>query len=1080
MNRILLVIGFLVCVFSSFAAEFPTNYREVTPLQVDTTPFPCQAPQGLFASARDTIASLNWLSLGTTAGYAVQWKLKNDSLWHTAEVTQNTYLLRGIKSCSEYEFRVKTFCGLAGTSAYSESKKFKTIGCIAPCTTPREIAFETSENKATFKWAASNSRAYEVQIQDASSNGDWRTEVVTGNSFTALNLRPCTKYLFHVRSICTDATATTPIMYSEWSSAITVATTGCAAPCAAPRKIYYSSTATATVIKWDSTRGATYELQVMGPDAVNWRTISGITRPFYELSGLPNCTIYQARVRVICLGSTSPSPWSYVIRFKTGGCQAVCKTPSALKVNVADSIAVFSWVAPNVSKFVFQYKLDADVNWKSLNVTGNVYILTGLNHCKKYMARIQSICDIANAPTEFSNVVTFETGGCPPLCARPVEIKADIVLDSVAILYWTGIAGYYEIQYRRADWGENDWKSVRVNSPAHKLILESCKGYYWRVRKVCETGVSDWSEIGKFETKGCVPTPIVCAIPTNLKTEIAQDTIVAMFWTGLAGKYEIQYLVAGADSSHRVSITVEGTAFRLPLKHCTGYYWRVRRICDNGFSDWSELAKFETKGCITPNICQVPSLNVNLVSDSLVNAIWLSPQSKFEIQYRIIAPNQGEWISEKFERIYEGKLKLHACQVYEIRVRAICDDGSLSNWSDSRKIETKGCITTPLVCVIPTNLKTEIGQDTIVAMFWTGLAGKYEIQYQAADADSAHRVSLNVEGVAHKLILKRCTGYYWRVRKVCDNGFSEWSELAKFETKGCPVISCPIPTGLFSEVGADTVAALIWAATNNVKYDVQYRVKGSGDAGWVTVTVSASGHKLTGLKRCTTYEWKIRQYCIGAVSDWSTIQYFTTKGCPINNICPAPLDLKVQSEQSAVAYILILWSDISTTDSVFVQYRKTTDTTWTNASTVGTTPNGILLRDLENCKEYKIRARRKCTSGLFSDWSEISYKRAVNCLIGDDVTTNSLLRKSITTATVYPNPGKEYIQVEYDLTETVDVKVQLVNIQGQVVKQLDNSIQDAGNYMQVLDNLSDIQQGLYFIIIRTDGKVSVSQKWMKQ
>jgi hypothetical protein len=985
MNRILLLIGFLVSTFSCFAADYSKTYHKERTFQVDTTPITCAPPEGLFASTRDTIASLNWLSRGANAGYSLQWKLKNDSIWKTVDALQNTYILRGIKSCSEYEFRVKTLCGLSGMSAYSETKKFKTIGCTSPCTTPREIASQTGDNKATFKWGSSNSRAYEIQIKDVSNNGDWRTEIVIGNAFTALNLRPCTKYAFHVRSICADATSTTPIMYSEWSSTITVATTGCSALCLAPRKIYYSSTTTATVIKWDSIRGGTYELQVKGSLDSVWRTISGITRPFYELSSLSNCAIYQARVRVIC-SPTSNSPWSYVIRFKTGGCQEVCKTPSALKVYVADSVAVFSWVAPNATKFVFQYKTEADATWKSLNVTGNVYVLTGLNRCQKYIARIQTVCS-STSSSDYSNEIKFETKGCQtPSCVSPTNLKSIVLQDTIVYINWVGQQGLFEVQYQMA--GALDWRSVSVQTLEHKLVLPKCKAYYWR----------------------------------------------------------------------------------------------VRRVCDNGFSNWSELGKFETKGCTTPQPCDmVPALNVNLVSDSIVQAIWLSSQSKYEIQYRVISSNQGDWISEKFERVYDAKLKLRPCQVYEIRIRAICDDGSLSNWSVSVKIETKGCVSN---CAMPQNLKTDLAQDTIVYFNWAASQNaKYELQYKPILDIVTDWVSVSVNASEYKLVLKRCTTYYWRVRRICDNGVGEWSELGKFETKGCtPVIPlCEIqPTSLNTMVVRDTIAELVWFGTTAAKYEVQYRLSGSGDAGWQSATTAVPSFRIAELKRCTVYEWKVRNICANNMtSPWSGIQKIVTTGC-VTNGCADIRELKIILTGTTAHAI---WTElVGNRDSIFLQYRKSTDSLWSNVLVAGfaPNPNGIEITGLENCKEYKVRARRKCASGLFSDWVEVSFKVANNCLVGEEVSINSLSRKAITSASVYPNPGNDYIQVEYDLVETADVKVQMVNLQGQVVKQLDNSLQDAGNYMQVLDNIGDMQEGLYFIIIRTDGKVSMSQKWMKQ
>ena len=322
------------------------------------------------------------------------------------------------------------------------------------------------------------------------------------------------------------------------------------------------------------------------------------------------------------------------------------------------------------------------------------------------------------------------------------------------------------------------------------------------------------------------------------------------------------------------------------------------------------------------------------------------------------------------------------------------------------------------------------------------------------------------------------------MRKICgDNttSVSAWNE-SKFETKGCIVpTTCEAPTGLKSVIARDTVAELAWAGTITTvitKYEVQFRLSGSGDAGWKSVTTDVPSFRITELKRCTVYEWKVRKICSAtATGVWSAIMKFETLGCtPTPITCAIPVNFVVKVDgQVAYAY----WTDTYERDSVFVQYRKSTDTAWTSNFIVGTTPNGVILRGLEICKEYVVRARRKCANGGFSDYAQTTVKIAIGCLT-DGGGSTSLLRQSITDATIYPNPGKDYVQVEYTLTESADVKVQLVNIQGQVVKQLNPETQEAGSYMQVLDNISDINTGMYFIIIRTDGKVSSSQKWMKQ
>jgi Fibronectin type III domain len=132
----------------------------------------CKPPNELFASVRDTIASLNWKSAVANSAYIVQYKLRNESVWKTESLTTNTLILRGLKPCSEYQFKVKSVCSITASSDYSEIKVFKTNGCVAPCLSPREVKGITGDSKAAFSWVSTGSYAYEIQYQDASNNGE--------------------------------------------------------------------------------------------------------------------------------------------------------------------------------------------------------------------------------------------------------------------------------------------------------------------------------------------------------------------------------------------------------------------------------------------------------------------------------------------------------------------------------------------------------------------------------------------------------------------------------------------------------------------------------------------------------------------------------------------------------------------------------------------------------------------------------------------------------------------------------------------------------------------------------------------
>jgi trimeric autotransporter adhesin len=492
MNKFLLQIGFFLTLM---ATSFASNPLDVA----------CPTPNGLFAATRDTVAVLNWRSTGTTNGYTVQWKLKRDTEWKSANATVNTLLIKSLAPCNEYEFRVKSICALGEMSGYSEAEKFKTIGCAPPCTTPNSLGAEMGDTKAVLKWRASGATKYEVQYREVTTvESPWKTETTVAPVLPLANLKVCTKYQFRVRSVCSAT------VNSEWSSSATVTTTGCSPRCNAPRKLYTTLSNSNNVIslKWDSIPNATYDVQIKSVTDTAWRTVSGIRTASYTPTGLANCTVYQARLKVNC-SATSSSDWSYIIVFKTGGCPPVCIKPEGIKSFVSDTVAIVSWSSRQVSKYVLQYKLDTETAWKSINVADNYYILTGLTRCKKYNVRVQAVCS-ATSSSDYSSTSNFETKcQAAAVCAVPTLMRADIVRDTTAILTWLGFGSKYDVQFRIK--GTATWTDVtaNVNRSTHTLTgLKKCTNYEWRVRTQCTgnsaNNISSWTEAQNFKTTSCL------------------------------------------------------------------------------------------------------------------------------------------------------------------------------------------------------------------------------------------------------------------------------------------------------------------------------------------------------------------------------------------------------------------------------------------------------------------------------------------------------------------------------------------------------------------------------------------------
>ena len=745
---------------------------------------PCRAPAFLFAASRDSMASLNWLSMGTGRTYLVQWKSRADSVWQNRTSSTNSLTIGNLQPCSEYQFRVKTFCSATDTSGFSEPAKFKTSGCVAPCSTPRDLrVFVSTREAIALSWITTGATAYEVSYIVGDSAA--RSVTVTTNAFRLLNIATCKYYKFKVRSIC--GTSAAPV-YSEWSSTVTVLTEGCVR-CDAPNRLSFTTTETGATVKWDTTgrSSITYDIQWMGPRDSTWRSVTAVRSNQYNLTGLTTCTWYMFRVKANCTGTTG-SVWSAPIRFQTKGCAPICIAPKNVKVYIADTVGVISWVGTTTASYRLVVTSTDGSFTREVTVTGNVYTLTGLARCKAYKVQLKTVC----STTSVSNIVTssFETKGCPMTCGIPREVNIKADSNSVTVKWANMNAVKYYVEYKLLADSTAAWK--RDSTTSNSLVLsnlQTCKTYFIRVASVCSTGVSSYSNF-TVTTNGC-PTP--CVAPREFGSEIVNDT--------------------------------------------------------------------------TANV------KFNII-----------PSQSYTVQYRV---------------------------------------AGTANWTS-----------------IPLN----------------------------------------------------------------------------------------------------------------------------------TITAASLPVRITGLLKCTTYQWRVLRTCITTAIVESAVQSFTTKGCP-TPCTAAPRDLVVTT--SATDSAKLTWIMPTAGLTYEVRFGDLLDSSFLNATSVRLTTNTFTMRGLVACRYYAVQVRTICPNGLASDWVTKQFRLGTSCLRSDDPVY-------ISDFGIYPNPGSELVQVAYKLEHDANVKVQLMNLQGQVVNSFDGGNQETGNYVQTLDNLSNLNTGVYLVVISANGKVVNTQKWQKQ
>ncbi len=80
---------------------------------------------------------------------------------------------------------------------------------------------------------------------------------------------------------------------------------------------------------------------------------------------------------------------------------------------------------------------------------------------------------------------------------------------------------------------------------------------------------------------------------------------------------------------------------------------------------------------------------------------------------------------------------------------------------------------------------------------------------------------------------------------------------------------------------------------------------------------------------------------------------------------------------------------------------------------------------------------------------------------------------NIASYNVFPNPAKDKLNIEISLKQNTLVQVEVMDIQGKQIKVQDFAMNKGEN--QVSIDLSDVQKGIYFVRMTTDGE-SLSQK----
>ena len=530
--------------------------------------------------------------------------------------------------------------------------------------------------------------------------------------------------------------------------------------------------------------------------------------------------------------------------------------------------------------------------------------------------------------------------------------------------------------------------------------------------------------------KTVIPEKPILSAPINKSIDLTNSLEFQWEPTINAVSYTIQ-LSEKPDFS---SIYIHQSGLESPkiqindLKSGIQYFWRVSASNEAGNSPWSDMWSFSTKTVIkapsAPTLLGPENLSTGLTGS--INLKWSKPENAKE--YRVQISKDAAFTTKQFD-LYNIPTEsfeitnLEAGTTFYWRVNSSNEGGS-SAFSEAWKFETlKGPDTPKLIS--PSDGQSEM--NTSFKLVWDKVLGadSYRIQVsttrdftqKTVDLANIHDNQFQLENLAEGKT------YFWRVRATNLAGNSSYSATWSFSTK-ISLLAPSAPTLLSPESGTLVNAVQIpleWYSVENAeKYEIQISTFSNFSQGIAYQNSNLASNKvLVNLDPDKIYFWRVRAINQAGTSPYSQIWSLNTKPIP-------PLDSPILlSPKNGVIInenkVEFIWGTVQEATSYNLQIA--TELGFNNII-VNKSNLQVTNTNIDNFQTGTFYWRVIATGNRPQSQSEVwslTIEEAAEAL-AEPLKIN-----------VFPNPFRDFINVEFSKMIEEDVYIILLDNKGKAV-----------------------------------------------
>ena len=632
--------------------------------------------------------------------------------------------------------------------------------------------------------------------------------------------------------------------------------------------------------------------------------------------------------------------------------------PTGLAATAANGTIDLSWTAPETGA-IGAYRVERQPQggqWAHLaDATATSHNDNTAEDNATYAYRVQHRNDHGGSTWSTSDAVTLVVAPSAPTGVSATASGSDNVLS------WTApespyIDGYH-VRHRT---GDGDWASLMDNIAAGTLThthqdAAADVTHHYAVRAHNSAGNGPWSDTA---STGRVTPPLA---PTGVNAALSDDDIV-LTWTRPSSVHVDGYTVrhqAAAAAEFVASERLAGTATSYTIADITGdtvYRLAVRAHNSGGDSPWSEAVQIER--VLMPS---VPT-SVSVAADDVnITLSWSAPETGRVAGYHV-SYGTAESEVRQTANIDAGQTSfVHTDSVegtaYGYQVRAHNSAGN-GPWSEPMQA------TRLLVPATPSNLEAAASAGSI-GVTWQAPAGSivasYDIEYGLSSKTERVTASVSDEhGYFTHTGSQGDVEYQYRVRAVNAAGNSPWTDAVT----ATRVLAPGKPTDVAAAISGDNIE-VTWSAPDSVfidGYHVELRQQNLED--WTRHTVTgATGFTHESPDAGATYEYRVRTYNAGGVSNWSAkaTAIWYEGAAPPGSVTAQPWNNNTQ--------LLVRWTPSETSGVSGYEVRHRVDGgDWSSQTMAATLVFHDWDPDTEDLREYSVRSQK---DDAYGDWSAI-------------------------------------------------------------------------------------------------------------